>query len=42
MKGGLKAELSGTLYNMILTCYQSVEDSSVSVKMLKNKSYAAE
>ena len=21
MKGGLKAKLSGTLYNMILTCY---------------------
>ena len=42
MKGGLKAELSGTLYNMILTCYQSTENSSLSVKMLKNKSYAAE
>lgn len=42
MKGGLKAELSGTLYNMIITCYQSHESNSLSVKMLKNKSYAAE
>lgn len=41
MKGGLKAKLSGTLYNMILTCYQSA-DSSLSVKMLKNKSFADE
>ena len=39
MKGGLKVSLSGTEYNMLLTCYQS-EDGSVSVKMLKNKSYA--
>mmetsp|Transcript_1877 Transcript_1877/g.2648 ORF Transcript_1877/g.2648 Transcript_1877/m.2648 type:complete len:112 (+) Transcript_1877:3837-4172(+) len=42
MKGGLKAELSGTLYNMILTCYQSLENCTLDVKMLKNKSYAAE
>lgn len=41
MLGGLKAVLSGTLYNMILTCYQS-KDASLSVKMLKNKSYADE
>lgn len=38
MKGGLKVELSGTEYNMILTCYQDSEG-KLSVKMLKNKSY---
>ena len=38
MKGGLKVTLSGTEYNMILTCYQNSEQ-GLSVKMLKNKSY---
>ena len=38
MKGGLKVSLSGTEYNMILTCYQNAE-AKLSVKMLKNKSY---
>ena len=39
MKGNLKLSLQGTEYNMILTCYQSA-DSKLSVKVLKNKSYA--
>lgn len=38
IKGGLKVSLSGTEYNMILTCYQNAEG-KLSVKMLKNKSY---
>lgn len=41
MKGGLKVELSGSEYNMILTCYQGTDSSKLSVKMLRNKTYAA-
>ena len=40
MKGGLKVTMSGTEYNVILTCYQNAE-SKLIVKMLRNKSYAA-
>ena len=39
MKGNLKVNLAGTEYNMILTCYQS-PSAKLSIKMLKNKSYA--
>ena len=39
MKGGLKVQMESTEYNVILTCYQDSEG-KVSVKMLRNKSYA--
>ena len=39
MKGGLQVNLSGTEYNMILTCYQD-SSANLSVKMLRNKAYA--
>ncbi len=41
MKGNLKVHLSDVEYNMILTCYQS-PNATLSIKMLKNKSYADE
>ena len=41
MKGGLKVTLEGVEHNMILTCYQDAAG-KLSLKMLKNKSYATE
>jgi len=40
MKSNLTVTLNGTLYNVILTCFHAEGSSTLSVKMLKNKSYA--